>query len=214
MKMSDEDVKEEQGKFADVCSDIFNSTSIDYNDQFNVELKEYQSKIKSLKTSLIREIRRMLQFQRTAKDNKSLADWEQEFQRIISHPQVEEVEIDSISVTITVFTTVIYCRNPDTNIIHELGKFRIVIPMWEGEILWINRTRSVRIPAKSWIMQAPHVLTDTGNACLGTYHGLFAELLANYEYAAVVSMAITFLESVDPDDSAGRYITKFPIAEV
>jgi len=130
-----------------------------------------------------------------------------EFDGLLRVPKVRRVVVNGHNVE--VYTDMIYCRDPRSKKLHELGKFRICVNVFAGEVLWFNLTRQINGFKKN--MHAPHVF-DGGRACLGSAAEPLAELLSNFEVAATVMYAIQFLESVNVDDVSGVYIDRWPLA--
>jgi hypothetical protein len=132
----------------------------------------------------------------------------QEFDRLLELASVIDVKVSDGVLTVT--TDLIYCRNPITNIMLEIGAFDILIPTEGGEIRWFNRTR--RVTGYKEGMNAPHVFPE-GNACLGNVKDLMPRLIAQRDFASVVQVAIAFVESVNVDDHAGKHIGNWPVAK-
>lgn len=109
---------------------------------------------------------------------------------------------------IGVMTDVIYCQNPTTKKWHELGAFMITINFKGGEVRFHNITRRITTPAGRG-MHAPHVFGDS-HACFGSWNKTVPTVIAQNNIAQIVTMAITFLESVNTADQAGQYIDQWP----
>lgn len=132
-----------------------------------------------------------------------------EFDKLLAHPKVVEMEIQGNM--LKVLTEVLYCTDPGTKLLHEIGAFRIEINTESGSVHWFNLTR--RVHGMENNMQAPHVF-NRGHACLGNTSETFPTLIAAHEYAAVTAIAIQFVESVNTNDGAGRHIAKWPVAKM
>lgn len=134
-----------------------------------------------------------------------------EFDKLREVRGVKDIEI--ADTTVKVFTNMLYCRNPATKKLHEIGEFRIELygeqNQSAGCVKWFNLTRTV--DGGSGKMNAPHVRLD-GNACLGNTSTTFPQLISNYEFSAAAMLAIQFIESVNINDQWGRYIVNWPIA--
>jgi len=132
----------------------------------------------------------------------------EEFDRLLDLASVVDVKVSESKLHVS--TEVLYCRDPRSGYLHEIGAFDIQIPTDEdGTIRWINRTRKVDGYHNG--MNAPHVYDD-GHACLGNVADLFPELIAKRDFASAVQVAIAFVEAVNVDDLAGQQITNWPIA--
>ena len=174
-----------------------------------------EKKVKRLQQELVVAIREL---QGSAKKLEQLkaanggmdATYGAEFDKLHTIKKIKFVEV--ANGTVSVFTDVIYCVNPNTNRRHEIGAFRIDINVGGQNdcVRWFNLTRKVNGYKPD--MNAPHVFTN-GEACFGNSAEVFAELVANYEFAAAAMVAIQFVESVNIHDSAGQYIDRWPIAE-
>lgn len=134
----------------------------------------------------------------------------QEFDKLLTIPKVRSVEAGSG--VVKVFTDTLFCVDPRSGKRHEIGAFRIEINTAgsNGGVRWFNVTRLVDGHGPG--MQAPHVFHE-GNACFGNTAESFAQLIADYEFAAVAMLAINFVESVNVDDAAGSKIDRWPLAE-
>ncbi len=93
---------------------------------------------------------------------------------------------------------------------YEIGAFTITICAARGAISFYNRTR--RIQGMQAGMQAPHVYAD-GHACLGTANETIPRLIASYQWATAVAIAIEFLESANIADPAGRHVINWPFSQ-
>ena len=139
-----------------------------------------------------------------------LEKYGQEFDKLLQVNKVMDVQVsDGV---IKVFTDTLFCTDPRSKKLHEIGKFRIEIYTNGANhgVRWFNLTR--RIDGYKEGMHAPHIFPK-GNACMGNTQEIFPELIANYEFAAVAMVAIQFVESVNTDDDAGCYIDNWPLAE-
>lgn len=177
-------------------------------------IKQARAKVESLQNQLVKAIRKAQAAERQYEilSDASISAEEQlgkEFDSILALPQVRDVEINDD--TLTIVTDTLYCLNPETNKYHEIGAFHIVIGAEEDNhyIRWHNQTRSV--DAMRDDMQAPHVFAD-GHACLGNLDEILPDLIARWELAIATQLAIQFIETVNVDDSAGRYIHRWPEA--
>lgn len=171
-----------------------------------------EEKIRECRVELVKHIR--------AREllNRSLAKWEggeredgqeerygSDFDKIVALPKVKRIAVTGQ--TVTVLTTVLCCRNPETEVLHEIGAFRIVIhaEAEDSSIQWFNLTRKVND------CMHPHINED-GDACLGTLEEALPDLIGMHRYLEVVMLAIAFVESVNPDDAAGSSIVEWPRA--
>lgn len=132
---------------------------------------------------------------------QSQAEYVVEFEKLFSVPHVIDVRDENGS--IVVYTDIINCQDPRTSKYHEIGAFRIEIKK-NGSLYLRNQTRQV---GRSY--DAPHI--SDGSPCLGNMSEVIPQLAGNYEYAALIMIAIQFIESVN---LGGEYqdITNWPLA--
>lgn len=133
-----------------------------------------------------------------------------EYDRLLAIDQVESVTVgDDV---ITVFTKVLCCTDPRTDVTHEIGKFRIEIyPSGRNDgVRWFNLTRQVT--GWQYSQQAPHIWND-GRACLGNMAEIIPELVGRRDFVPLATMAIAFVESVNTADRAGSSISNWPVAK-
>lgn len=131
-----------------------------------------------------------------------------EFDELCRVYKVRSVEVKQRSIVI--MTDMLYCVDPRSGKRHEIGEFKITIPMDnKSEVTWLNQTRTIKMEGRT--MHAPHV-SSNGKACFGNTQDLFPMLIKKREYASAVQLAIAFVESVNTSDNWGKGITRFPEA--
>lgn len=177
-------------------------------------ITEGEARIAQLQQEIAKKIRetagakRKLEQLETCKGGE-LEKYGREFDKLLTVPKVLDVQVaDGV---VKVFTDTLFCTDPRSKIVHEIGKFRIEIysDCQNGGVRWYNLTR--RVDAYEKGMHAPHVFPQ-GNACYGNTAEIWPELIGNYEFAAAAQVAIQFIESVNTDDGAGKHIDKWPVA--
>lgn len=173
-----------------------------------------EAEVKKLTEALVRRQRELNGSRRKLEQLEAckggeLEKYGREFDRLLDVPKVRDVQAGSG--VVKVFTDTLFCTDPRSGKRHEIGAFRIEINTAgsNGGVSWFNLTR--RVDGCNAGMQAPHVFPD-GHACFGNTAETFAELIANYEFAAVAMVAVQFVESVNVDDAAGKYIHNWPLA--
>jgi hypothetical protein len=105
-------------------------------------------------------------------------------------------------------TSTIDVVDPRTGHLHELGEFTIVLDCRTSIPRFFNRTRQVR--GHSDAQMAPHVWSD-GTACLGNVDGILPQMVGSGRLLDAAISCITFLDSVNVDDAAGRHVHRWPI---
>ncbi len=131
-----------------------------------------------------------------------------EFDELCRVYKVRSVEVKQRSIVI--MTDMLYCVDPRSGKRHEIGEFKITIPMDNSaEVTWLNQTRTIKMDGRT--MHAPHV-SSHGHACFGNTQDLFPMLIKKREFASAVQLAIAFVESVNTSDAWGKGITRFPEA--
>jgi len=131
----------------------------------------------------------------------------QEFDRICAIPQVEDVLMRNGRI-MQIMTSVLTCTDPSTGKIYELGKFRIEIPVNGGNIHWFNLTR--QIDGLEVGMHSP-VVDANGCTILINAIQAFPELIANYEIATAVQLALQVPGSIDPGEEHAKHLDKWPL---
>lgn len=131
-----------------------------------------------------------------------------EFDEMCRIHNVRSVEVKNNS--IVVMTDKLYCVDPRSNIRHEIGAFKIVIPTSpDSQVQWLNQTRTIKIDNRT--MHAPHV-SSNGTACLGNMADVFPMLIKKREFASAAMVAIAFIEAVNVADTWGKHIPRWPHA--
>ena len=138
-----------------------------------------------------------------------LEKYRAEFDQMTAWPNVRMVQTDNQGI-LTVMTDVLFATDPRSQKVHEIGEFKIVINVKNGDIRWYNQTRLV-VGYDGIQFNAPHV-RENGAACLGNASGPIAEMVARHEFSALVALAIQFVETVnvDPGENWGPFIDKWP----
>lgn len=93
---------------------------------------------------------------------------------------------------------------------HELGQFMFMVRVdghGDQPFRMYNLTRRVHGIRES--MNAPYVLSD-GTGLVAEVQETLIELIAQFEFATAVELAIQFLETVNEDDPA-RFISSWPV---
>lgn len=180
-------------------------------EQTKRKIEEVHKEITDLQQKLLKAIRITLGAERKLSQLESCAtedleSYAKEFDKLITLPKVRDIHIEDG--TISVYTDVLYCTNPKTGFIHEIGAFRIDINPTRkySPVTWHNLTRTGYSGH-----QAPHVGYD-GVPCLGNITNTITELVARLEFVATAMLAIQFVESVNVDDPWGRHIDSWPVA--
>ncbi len=93
---------------------------------------------------------------------------------------------------------------------YDLGNFKIYIYVDAGQVRMHNLTRQIHGAGSN--MHAPHVASD-GRPCLGNLEEAIPQYIGQFEYSVVVMLCIQYLQTVNVQDMAGKYINNWPIAE-
>jgi len=125
-----------------------------------------------------------------------------EFDRLMTHPDIEGLLIDENYITI--FTGPIYIEYH--NKVYDIGKFKIVLSINPRNFIvkMQNLTRSLNGTAH------PHVY-ENGDPCLGNIQECLPQMIAGYQYAAAISVCIQYLKSVNEDGGHRSKITNWPL---
>lgn len=128
---------------------------------------------------------------------------DREYTEILAIEKVRRVRIQGDQLTVT--TGPLFCRDPRTRYLHRIGEFQIDISV-SGGIRFLNLSPQSERPGGG---NAPHV-DSAGVPCFGNIRESVPQLIATYEFASVIMLAITFIESVNVNDSGGRTIQHYP----
>lgn len=110
--------------------------------------------------------------------------------------------------SLVVFTDKTFCEDPRTGIRHLIGRHKIVINLEQRNISVFNLDFTI-IGHGGERMQAPHVFA-AGNLCMGTAASDFRKLLSFRDCFQLVLLTLQFLESVNVEDAAGKFIDCWP----
>ncbi len=128
-----------------------------------------------------------------------------EFDKLFDLPHITAVKVEDN--VISVFTDRIYVEQGGST--YDIGNFRIDIYTdgSNGGVRMFNLTR--RVNGSKEKMHAPHVFPN-GEPCLGNLKEAIPQYIGAYEYSVVAMLAIQYLQSVNVDDMAGKYIDSWP----
>jgi hypothetical protein len=111
-----------------------------------------------------------------------------------------------------VYTNMMFVTDPRTRRVHQLGEFELTLTVSSDSVpKMMNLTHQVRAYSGN-VMQAPHVFRD-GNPCLGDLVQSLPEVQARHDYVTLASLCMMFLQSVNTDDAAGKYVHHWPRLE-
>ena len=133
-----------------------------------------------------------------------------EFDSLFNLPKVRNLRVTNESIIVD--TDVIYCRDPRSNVLHQLGEFEIHLPVVGKAMQILNKAGPTPLGGGCF-MNAPHV-NSAGYPCLGNASDTFERLFRERQFASAVQYALVFLQSVNTADTWGRNIDKFPVAAV
>lgn len=106
-------------------------------------------------------------------------------------------------------TNKIFCRNPATGTLHELGRYIITVNL-DGNYNYPNLNYR-NLDRQINRFQAPHV-DHQGTPCLGNMQDAMTQAIGTGDITTIVTMALAFLEDVNPADDWGRNIVQWPEA--
>lgn len=197
-------------KYIDACSATISRRRTRAQDAFTTTNNEIRRMQRDLveKIRLAENTQREIQFLQNISP-EAMEKYGLEYDRLVASPKITGVKIEYG--VMHVLTDTLLCKDPRDEKIHEIGKFDIEIHIENSQIRWHNLTRQVNVGGRGRI-NAPHVNPD-GGACLGSLNEILPELFAKYEFAALASMAIQFIENVNTDDNWGKDIDKFPVVK-
>ena len=147
-------------------------------------------------------------------DSKAIELAVLEFENIGNMKKVKDFYIDSEN-KLVIETDMIYIEEDDDR--YKIGEFTIKISPDNNEFYFENTSDDNDCgPRYAYFedgrSQHPHI-NGEGWACFGSVDSTLLELLINKEYCSLVSMLISYLESVNIDDCAGKYITAWNIVD-
>jgi len=133
-----------------------------------------------------------------------------EVAQIVAMKGIKNIAVSRDKTKIFVFTETLYVENEKHKTRHVLGDFKITITL--------NKS-----PQETFLMQnltrrgyedhhAPHV-DGNGKLCVGNMQEMLPPLIAAVDIAALIQIAIIFLQSVNYSDAWGHYIESFPVVD-
>lgn len=191
-----------------ICSDMITRQKNCEKEMTSYEknIKTHKDEISELITKRDRNtagLAQLLQNEGTTEDS-----YGQDFDNILAHPQVINLEIDPVDNKINIWTEIIYCTDHRSDRVYEIGAFKITIHLGAEKISYINLTRQVN--GYECNMQAPHIFPNY-EPCLGyDFEEHILRLFMAKQVAPLVYEAMRFIEHVNTDDAAGSRINNWP----
>jgi hypothetical protein len=138
----------------------------------------------------------------------------EEFDQLLKMEKVEDIRVDDKEIIVD--TGIMFCQDPRTGTVHELGQYQIHIALnqqgWSPDLRFFNKKGPLRCANLGcYTLHAPHVQGE-GRPCLGNTSSTFSQLFQTQEYGVAIQVALAFLESVNVDDAWGRNIDRWPEA--
>jgi len=136
--------------------------------------------------------------------SEDVAQLEAEYEKLWQIKGVTDIQVFDGSIIVT--TEHLNTVPLSDGSIRDLGVYKIVIRVESGRVTAHNETRRVNEYSH------PHQHSD-GELCLGNITEGIIKLVAAYEFAAAISILIEFLQNIYEDDTYGRRIWEWPLAE-
>ena len=186
------------------------------------ELDSLTQHVLELQRTLIEKIRCEAELKHSLKglqdrQTATSAEFEAEFNRLFNIEGVESVTAQENKLVVNTHHIYITTQKDkySPEVTFDIGKFRIEI-YFNGEnggLLFFNTTRKGKGRYNGYNVHHPHV-KGNGAPCLGNITGMIAQLIAEYQFAAITALAIQFLETVNVEDAAGKDIFNcWPVVE-
>jgi hypothetical protein len=198
----------------DRTHDLFAKNFVNYSKHrlhaLEAEVDRMRNHVTDYRTTLLQTIRDLETAQKSLEANKvpeeDIAEQaEIQFRQIMKNPKVDTVQ--AIDGGVMIMTDMLYAQDPRTSHCHEIGEMKIKI-WFDGRYKYYNKTH--RVDGYSESMHGVHIFND-GNACLGNLEAAILDLLSKMEIATVAGFLIDFACSINPDDAAGKYASKWPV---
>jgi len=175
------------------------------------KIQERKARIQALRKQLTHAITSARAKERRLLTDESIDvdEFGLEYENLIKVKGVKDVKVEND--TIVIITDVLNCRDERSNVYHEIGAFRIALPMSGNQPSWTNLTR--RVTGMKEGMHAPHVWSN-GAACLGNTSDIFPKLFAQRQWSIAAQLAIEFVQSANTADAAGKHVNRWPRAAV
>lgn len=165
--------------------------------------------VNSYRTELTRQLRamsmsnaRLIALRQMDADGDERKRLESEYAALTRIDHVRGIAVDGNCLVVN--TEAMAVMDPRTGIMHALGSYRVLITMdGTGEIVFNPMGDVAGCPNAH-----PHI---HGRPCWGTMAEAVSEYHASGEYAALVSMLVTFLQSVDVSDAWGHQVNEWPV---
>lgn len=181
--------------------------------QYTREYSEKIQLVEDIRDTIHRTLIRITELRSLINNTKeyTVDDLDNVLSKIKQIPKVKEVAL--INSQLVVRTDLLYIPNGD--VIYISGIYDIVIDFYSlnrrafSDIKFINRL--LRIEAYGGHDGHPHVINSNDTACLGTWSAPLEQYYSLEHIDVLIHYCIRFLQSVDPEDSAGSYIKYWPI---
>lgn len=120
--------------------------------------------------------------------------------------KVSRIEMDNGRIII--HTNDIVCKVPDCPDgkvrYYYFGKYKVFVNLTDGDVKFEQKIEKCH-RRSCWSDKCPHPhISDYGEACLGSCAPLIADCIDTYQWGILADVLVTYLESVNLQDSAGK----------
>jgi len=140
-------------------------------------------------------------------------EYDENLRMICELPQVIGIRVEAPEgqrgLMLVVYLDNSYCIDNRTERKHMIGRQKVMINLEQRNISIYNLDFTI-VGHGNERMQAPHIF-PAGNMCMGTAGADFRKLLSFRDCFQIILLTLQFLESVNLDDAAGKYINHWPI---
>jgi hypothetical protein len=131
-----------------------------------------------------------------------------DFGHLATYEKIEDIRIEGGFIHL--YTTSLNITDPRTGNVYRGGKFLIKLRMDDSRVTF--HTAEGKLHNGFWGQDPhPHVKGSTGVACLGSAAATIAELCSQEQLYALGIVLVSFLESVNTEDAAGKRVRNWPL---
>jgi hypothetical protein len=178
--------------------------------RYKEQTRDRMNRVAELQGRIVEESRAYHEADQVLKalQERSEGSYLREYENLINMKGVRAIHVPGNNIQVD--TDMIYCTDPRSGNVHEIGEFTITLSPSGPSAEFRNKTRVVDGYEKS--MHAPHVFSS-GIPCLGSISSTLPDLIGRMEIGAAITVAMEFLQSVNVEDGAGKHIDNWPIAK-
>lgn len=194
----------EQDVDIESASETFMTT---YTSNMRSDIRSLTDQVDRMKSDLINSLRKLTDLNRNLSLVNNTDELKRQFEIISRNPNVTWFELKGTFYSFLTKHIVIESKGTK----YDIGKIIVSVDLVTGRVYFDNITRRVKGYACSNASHPHDASSGNNKMCLGEIEAFIPQLINQLEFASLTDLLITFAESVNTSDIAGKTIERWPV---